>query len=149
MRNVFVFFTFLFCILNNANSQGIEWVQNLSWGQILAKAKKENKAIFMDCFATWCQPCHRMDKEVYQDAGVGEVFNNNFIAVKVQMDKTDLDNDDVKKWYNDASIIQRNYSVSAFPTFLFFDPNGKPIHRAVGYKNSADFVSLAKDALNP
>lgn len=129
--------------------KGIKWVQGLSWRLIMEKAKAERKYIFLDCFATWCGPCHAMDKDVYPDEKVGEAINERFIAVKVQMDKTAYDNDTIKIWYRDASAIEKNYAINAFPTFLFFSPDGQPLHRAVGYRKPTEFVTLVADALNP
>jgi thioredoxin-related protein len=148
---------FLLMAQNNASTQsilegnenGIQWVTGLTWEQVKEKAKKENKSIFLDCFATWCAPCHEMDKNVYPDKKVGEAINEKFIAVKVQMDKTSYDNDTIKKWYMDANTIQKNYVVNSFPTFLFFSPQGQPLHRAAGYRSPTEFLALAEDALNP
>ncbi|MEP7377772.1 MAG: DUF255 domain-containing protein [Chitinophagaceae bacterium] len=132
-----------------AQEKGIKWIEGLTWSEVQKKAKEENKYIFVDCFATWCGPCHVMDKEVYPNEQVGQVINDKFISVKVQIDKTSYDNEGIKKWYNDAKVIESNYSVTAFPTFLFFYPDGKPMHRAVGYRNFESFISLSKDALDP
>jgi hypothetical protein len=126
-----------------SSGKGIQWLQGLSWPQILEKAKTERKLIFLD------GPCRAIEKDVYSDEQVGEAINEHFISVKVQMDKTAYDNDTVKKWYSDASTIQTNYAVNAFPTFLFFSPDGQPLHRAVGYRSPTEFLSLASDALNP
>src|SRR5437016_7533889 len=72
----------------NDDSKGVQFEKNLNWQQVLAKAKAENKYIFLDCFATWCGPCKLMDKNVYPNDTVGNYFNQNFISVKVQMDET-------------------------------------------------------------
>jgi thiol:disulfide interchange protein len=41
-------------------TKGIQFVHNLSWQEILQKARAENKYVFVDCYATWCGPC-KMD----------------------------------------------------------------------------------------
>lgn len=128
--------------------KGIHFEQALNWEQIKAKARRENKNIFMDCYATWCGPCKLMDNQVYPSEIVGDFMNEKYISVKVQMDKTSYDNDHIKNWYLDAVTIQTNYSIATFPTFLFFNPDGKPMHKAVGYKDPNQFISLAKDALD-
>ncbi len=46
-------------------NKGIQFLKDLSWEQILAKAAKENKFVFVDCYATWCVPCKTMDNNVY------------------------------------------------------------------------------------
>jgi thioredoxin-related protein len=133
----------------NAQNTGIHFEKDLSWSDIKLKAKSEHKYIFLDCFATWCGPCKNMDKSVYPQAGVGQFFNDSFVSVKVQMDTTDHDDQTTKNWYLAAHNIAKDYEVSAFPTFLFFSPEGQLVHRAFGYVDEDHFISFGKNALNP
>ncbi len=131
----------------NPTSTGIEWAEDLTWEQIKSKAKAENKFIFVDAYATWCLPCKKMDKEVYPDNKVGEIVNPKFISVKVQMDETSKDNEHVKAWYPVAQELQTLYQLEGYPSFLFFNPDGKLAHRSTGLHTSDDFIALVKDAL--
>jgi thioredoxin-related protein len=149
MKFAIVIVSVFFPMFLNAQEKGVLWSNESSWAGILKKAKNEGKYIFVDCYTTWCMPCHRMDKEVYPNEEVGEAINSKFICVKVQFDRTDLDNELIKNWYSESSRLQRLYTITAFPTFLFFDSTGTPLHKAIGYKNLKDFISLTKDALNP
>src|SRR5688572_597879 len=119
MKHHFFFTLFLFSCLflsaqqsglnlstnKQAEEKGIQWVNDLNWQQVVAKAKSENKFIFVDCYATWCGPCKLMDKDVYPQKVVGDFANSRFISVKVQMDKTDKDVVKVREWYNDAATL--------------------------------------------
>jgi len=136
-------------ISNHLFAQGIRFEQNMNLEQIEAKAKAEHKYIFVDCYATWCGPCKKMDQETYNRREVGEIYNKQFISVKVQMDRTLADNQKVKSWYGDAADIENGLGVNVYPTFLFLDANGKPVHKATGFRDSKEFVQLAADALNP
>lgn len=127
---------------------GLQWTTGLSWEQVKAKAKVENKYIFIDCIATWCAPCKYMDKEVYTEHTLGDYMNDKFISIKVQMDTTKQDGDEIRKWYNDAKDIRQRYDVSGFPTFLFFDPNGDIVHKEMGGKAVGEFITVAVNALN-
>ncbi|MDR3715799.1 MAG: DUF255 domain-containing protein [Puia sp.] len=129
------------------NDKGIRFEKGLTWHQIQDKAKAENKFIFMDCFATWCAPCKYMDKSVYTDDSIGNFINERFISVKVQLDSSAHDDDDIRKWYGDAHQIKENYFVSAMPTFLFFTPDGKMMFKEMGAKNVQDFRSMAALAM--
>lgn len=129
--------------------KGIRFVSDMSWKEIQAKAKAEKKMIFLDCYTTWCGPCKIMDKQVYPLEDVGVFFNRNFICVKVQMDKTKSDNEQVKSWYKDAKFIEKNYSISAFPTYLFLSSDAQPLHRAVGAYQPNKFLEMASNALDP
>lgn len=128
--------------------KGIEWATGLSWEQVKEKAKKENKYIFVDCFATWCKPCKKMDNEIYPNDTVGDFSNASFLSVRMQFDTTKKDNEDVKKWYSTAAFIRNEYKVNAFPTFLFFTPAGQIIHRDLGGKDVQQFIQIIKNALD-
>lgn len=128
---------------------GIIWSKGLNWKEIKAQAKNENKYIFIDAFATWCGPCKAMDMNVYVNPRVGEVMNNKFISVKVQMDSTGKDNEEVQKWYKDARMLMAAYKVDGFPTLLFFTPEGRIIAKSVGYRDTTAFVELADFASDP
>ena len=119
------------------------------WSEILAKAKKENKMIFMDAYTTWCGPCKMMAKNIFPLPEAGEFFNANYINVKVQLDTTKTDNEYVQSWYKDAHMIMMNYNVRVYPTYLFISPDGKLLHRAVGSSDVTAFIAKGKDALDP
>ena len=136
-------------VMSQGQPVGIQFVHGLSWKEIQAKARTENKYIFVDCFATWCGPCKQMDKEIYTQDTVGNYFNNKFISIKLQMDSSKEDKEDIKNWYADARAMMQRYKITAFPTFLFFSRDGELVHLAVGYKEISDFLSLGSDAFNP
>lgn len=129
--------------------KGIQFEHGLSWKEIQAKAKAEKKYIFMDAFTTWCGPCRYMSANIFPQEKIGSYFNEHFINVAAQLDTTKNDNDEVKKWYADAHNIMVDNKVMVFPTYLFFDPNGKIVHRAVGSSEADKFLAKAKDAINP
>jgi thioredoxin-related protein len=132
-----------------AEGPGIIWVDNLNWQQVRKKAKKENKYIFVDCYATWCKPCKQMDKDVYVNDSVGDLLNAKFISVKVQMDSTKGDNEFTRSWYKTAKEMETAYRVAEYPTFLFFSPEGEVVYKDFGYKLPSTFMQVAQDALNP
>lgn len=128
--------------------RGIIFEQGLSWQQVKDKAKKENKFIFMDCVTTWCVPCKEMARQVFPDPNVGEFMNSHFINIKVQMDRKADDPQNVKDWYADAEELAKIYDVVAYPTLLYFSPEGELVHRIVGGKDVAGFLAGSADALD-
>jgi thioredoxin-related protein len=131
------------------DSKGIKWTTAASWEQVRQIAKEENKYLFLDAYATWCGPCKAMDKSVYVNDTVGDFFNDKFVSVKVQMDKTKKYQDITKSWYNDVEAIKRQFHIEAFPSFVFLNPDGQIVHLEIGYKNVSDFIVMAKNALLP
>jgi len=130
-------------------AQGVRFESNPDWDAIVQQAKSEHKYIFVDCYATWCGPCKMMDNQVYPVAAVGGVYNREFICLRVQMDQMKNDNESIRKQYGLAQMLEQSYHVDAYPTFLFFDENGKPVHKAMGVKESKKFIRLAADAHDP
>jgi thiol-disulfide isomerase/thioredoxin len=127
----------------------IHFEQSLNWQQMKEKARKEHKYIFVDCYATWCGPCKKMDQEVYPDTALGKFINPLFVSVKVQTDTSKNDNEQVKVWYADAHQISSEYQVNTLPTFLFFSPNGELLRKASSARPTLDFLKLALNATNP
>jgi thioredoxin-related protein len=136
-------------VMAQTAEKGMKFEHDLTWKAILAKAKKENKFIFIDAFTTWCGPCKVMAKNIFPLESVGDFYNANFINVKVQLDTTRNDNAEVVRWYSDAHNIMVNYNVQVFPTYLFISPDGKLLHRAVGASDAAAFIAKGQHALDP
>jgi thioredoxin-related protein len=120
-----------------AGDTGIHFEHNLSWVAVQAKAKKEHKYIFMDCYTTWCGPCRYMSTTIFPKEETGNYFNDKFVSVAVQLDTTSKDAEAVKAWYRDGHDIAAKYHVRAYPTYLIFAPDGKIIHRLVGSRLDA------------
>lgn len=129
-------------------SEGIHFEHTLSWAQVKAKAKAEHKYIFMDCYATWCAPCVKMIKELFPKKELGDFFNDKFICVKLQLDKTGKDDDYVKSWYKDAEMIQATYIPPSMPTFFYFSPEGELVHQVPGAEDAAGLIAKSAAALD-
>jgi len=144
---------FLIIIANGitvfAQDSGIQFSRDSSWRQVLEKAKAEHRYIFVDCYASWCGPCMEMATDIYPLKEIGDIYNKDFISVKLQMDKTNHDSEETKSWYDTADDLGGTYFINAYPTFLFFDPDGNPVHKVTGALNAEQFIALAKDAQNP
>lgn len=149
MMKKLLLLTFLLPLAAMAQGQGIRFEHGLSWKEVKAKAKKEGKFIFVDCFTTWCGPCKKMSSEVFTEPAIGEFFSEKFISVKVQMDKTSKDDEALKSWYDDAAVIEKEYGVRAYPTFLYFSPGGKLVHTEEGSMSAASFLDASARALKP
>ena len=128
---------------------GIQFESTLSWKEVLAKAKSQNKYIFIDCYTTWCGPCKWMEKNIYPQKEVGDFINSHFISVAVQMDKTPKDSETARNWYSEAEKIAKEYKVNAYPTYLFFSADGHILHRFIGVtKEVKDFIAKTSEALD-
>jgi thioredoxin-related protein len=133
-----------------AQDAGIHFESGLSWKEILGRAKAENKYIFVDCHTTWCGPCKWMEKNIYPETEVAEYYNEHFINVALQMDRTEDDPQSVRNWYADGDTIAERYNVKIYPTYLFFTPSGQIIHRFSGsVNNKLEFIIKGTEAFDP
>lgn len=108
-----------------------------SFAKTLEQAKKENKLIFLDAFASWCGPCKLLDKNVFPKKEVGDYFNANFLNLHIDMEK------------GEGIEIAKKYSIYSYPTLLFIDGDGKVVYKAAGYMSPQELISIAKEAVNP
>ena len=130
--------------------EGIKFEQNSDWTALKARAKAEHKYIFLDGYTTWCVPCKEMAANIFPQPKVADFFNQNFINVAVQFDVTEGDNAATKAWYEDARKISSEFDIAAFPTYLFFNPNGDLVYKVIGASKDADeFLGKARASLNP
>ncbi len=107
------------------------------WADIREKARIENKHIVVDAYTTWCGPCKWMAANTFTDKAVGEFFNANFVAYKLDMEK------------GEGINFAKTYGIRAFPTIVYFDPSGEIVHKTIGATGSEVFIKQGKDALNP
>ena len=119
-----------------AAQEGIHFASG-SWQEILDRARAEDKIVFVDAFTTWCSPYKMMSSTVFTEAAVGNLYNEHFINVKMDMEQ------------GEGRRLAERYQVDAFPSLLFVDGRGKVVHRAVGFHNIPEFIELGRTALDP
>lgn len=127
----------LLLVTLSVNAAEIKFLENPTWTSVLEKAKKENKIIFLDAYATWCGPCKQMDAETYTNQAVADFYNANFVNVKYDMEK------------GEGAMLADRYYVSAYPNLVFINPDGVMLHKGIGFIAANEFLTLAKTAKNP
>lgn len=125
----------LWCYLLPA--QGIDFVHDKSFQQILDLAKAQNKVIFMDCYTAWCGPCKRLAANVFPDPEVGNFFNATFINTKFDMEK------------EEGPSIANRYGIHAYPTLLWLDGDGNVVHKIVGGLDVQGLIQNGRKAVDP
>ncbi|AUB55753.1 hypothetical protein BK008_02275 [Methanobacterium sp. MZ-A1] len=108
-----------------SNTSSIQWGNDLN--QAMEEAKKSNKTIFIDFYADWCSYCGEMDEETFTDPQVKEKLTQNYVLLKVDVDKNP-----------DLSSKYRAYSL---PTIVIVDSSGNEIKRIIGYQTPEQLLS--------
>src|SRR5450432_21800 len=150
MKNlIFSLLVVLFCSAGFAQTGGMQFVNNVSWKAVLEKAKKEHKYIFVDCATTWCGPCKYMSKNIFPMDSVGNFYNAEFISTAFQLDTTNHDDTEIMARYSDAHFIATHFKIIAYPTYLYFNPDGELVTREGGSSDAQEFITKGRNALDP
>ncbi|POY36770.1 hypothetical protein C3K47_10460 [Solitalea longa] len=120
----------------NAQDRSINFEHDATWAQIKAKAVKEKKIIFMDCYTSWCGPCKKLAKEVFTYNEVADYFNTHFINAKFDMEK------------GEGPDLAKQYGVKAYPTLIFIDAEGKLISKREGALEISALLDFAKKSVS-
>jgi len=93
------------------------------WGaEALAKAKAENKPIFLSIGYAACHWCHVMERESFENDAIAALLNASFVAIKVDREeRPDLD-----EIYMTA--VQSMTGQGGWPLNVFLTPEGKPFY---------------------
>lgn len=100
--------------------------------QASAKAKAENKLIFLDCYTQWCGPCKKMSKEVFPLEKVGAYMNPKFVNLQIDMESA----------Y--GAPLAKKLQIQAYPTFVIFNADAQEISRFLGYQAADEFIKVVE-----
>ena len=108
------------------------------WGEAaLAKARAEDKPIFLSIGYSSCHWCHVMEHEVFEHIDVAEYMNEHFVCIKVDREeRPDLDS-----VYMEA--VQMITGRGGWPMSVFLTPDLKPFHGGT-YFPKEQFMALVK-----
>lgn len=101
--------------------------------QASAKAKAENKLIFLDCFTSWCGPCKKMARDVFPQEQVGAFMNPRYVNLKIDMESA----------Y--GAPLAKKLQIQAYPTFVIFNADAQEIGRFVGGCAAEDFIKNVEE----
>ncbi|MGV3774735.1 MAG: thioredoxin domain-containing protein [Verrucomicrobiales bacterium] len=96
----------------------VDW---LPWGEeAFAKARAENKPIFLSIGYSTCHWCHVMERESFENEAVGAFLNQHFVSIKVDREERP----DVDKIYMTAA--QAMNEGGGWPLNVFLTPHLVP-----------------------
>src|SRR5215204_2614942 len=103
--------------LQSAAHQPIHWYP---WSaEAFSSAAAGDKPVLLDIGAVWCHWCHVMDGESYEDSGLAQYLNQNFVCIKVDRDERP----DVDARYQRA--VQTLTQQGGWPLTAFLTPKGE------------------------
>lgn len=116
----------------------VKW---LGFNDGLAKARTEDKPIFVEFYTDWCPYCRKFQKETITDRNVARVLAENFVYVRFNAEDT---RNRVKydgKSYSNVELAQA-FGVTSYPTLVFLDSKSKPITMLSGFVPANQFATV-------
>jgi uncharacterized protein YyaL (SSP411 family) len=106
-------------LLQHANNP-VDWYP---WGaEALARARDEDKPIFLSIGYAACHWCHVMERESFENEATAADLNRDFVAIKVDREeRPDLD-----QVY--MAAVQAMTGGGGWPMSVFLTPDGKPFY---------------------
>jgi uncharacterized protein YyaL (SSP411 family) len=100
----------------------VDWHE---WGEeAFVRAKNENKPVFLSIGYATCHWCHVMERESFEDFGVADVLNRNFVSIKVDREeRPDIDD----QYMTVAHLMNGG---GGWPLNAFLTPDKKPFYVA-------------------
>lgn len=114
--------------------QGITFEKG-SFEEALAKAKQEDKLLFVDGYAIWCAPCKKMAKTVFMEAEVGDYFDEHLIAITLDIER------------GNGPELKKKYGIKGLPGYVFVDGNDEVVYRFDSAMPTEEFLEEVKRAV--
>ncbi|MGE3313116.1 MAG: thioredoxin domain-containing protein, partial [Limisphaerales bacterium] len=93
------------------------------WGtEAFARAKAENKPIFLSIGYSTCHWCHVMERESFESEETAKVLNRHFVSIKVDREERP----DVDKIY--MTYVQARTGGGGWPLNVFLTPDLQPFY---------------------
>jgi len=105
----------------------IAWRRRLEAAK--ASAAKQGVCTLIYFRADWCKPCRFMEKGAFVIPAVAQFMNRHFIPVEV---------DDSAG----RGEIAQAYKIRVYPSVLFLDPGGEPLHLVLGPREPERFYRI-------
>jgi len=107
-----------------------------TFDELLAKAKAENKLVFIDGYTSWCGPCKMLAKQTFPQKEVGAYMNPRFVSAQIDMER------------GEGPELAKHFNVSAYPTMLILRPDGTLVDKIVGFLAPLPFLNKVKSIID-
>ncbi len=98
----------------------VDWY---AWGpEAFAKARQENRPIFLSIGYSTCHWCHVMERESFENEGIAAIMNRYFVSIKVDREERP----DVDRIY--MAFVQATTGSGGWPMSVWLTPELRPFY---------------------
>ncbi len=112
-----------------------------------AAAVKNKKDLLLEFTGSdWCPPCKILKAEVFDKDEFKKAAPQAFVLVKLDYPRDKTHQTEAEIAQNDE--LQKRYAISAFPTVILTDAQGRPYAKTAGYggQTAKEYVKLMMDS---
>ena len=113
----------------------------LAFDDGLAKARTENKPIFVEFYAEWCIFCKKFQKETIEDQKVAKMLAEKFVYVRLNAESLESRVRYRGKSLSNVELAQA-FGINSYPSLVFLDSKGKPITMLSGFLPPHQFMPV-------
>jgi len=113
----------------------------LAFDDGLAKARTENKPIFVEFYAEWCIFCKKFQQETIKDHKVARMLSENFVYVRLNAENSENRASYKGKSLSNVEMTQA-FGINAYPSLVFLDSKGQPITMLSGFVPPHQFMPV-------
>lgn len=136
MKRLFLGFIFFAATCIHVDAQ-VKFRTFSSIEMLLQIAQQEQKPILVDGYTDWCYWCKVLDRKVFADTSIGNVINQKFIPIKLNMETDSL-----------GLLLARKYSVNGYPNLLILTQHGNLVKQHFGYIEPDIYLVQIQHMLN-
>lgn len=113
----------------------LDWVYDETEG--LEMAKREDKLIMLDFYASWCAACKELDHKTYADPAVAAKLAN-YVNIKLDFTRSS----------EITEALTEKYQIPGLPVVIFMDAEGRVLKRFTGFVGPEEMLSILNDIEN-
>lgn len=115
-----------------------------SFDEAMAKAREQNKTLFVYFGRYGCGYCEKTNKEAFSDDQVRSIYTDNYVLAYVDSESGKRLQLPSGERITEHEVGTR-YNAFVTPVFTFMTPQGKPLKRLVGVQRIEDLLNAHEE----
>ena len=113
----------------------LNWVYDETEG--LEIAKREDKLVMLDFYASWCAACKELDHKTYADPAVAAKLDN-YVNIKLDFTRSS----------ETTEALTEKYQIPGLPVVIFMNAEGTVLKRFTGFVEPEKMLSVLNEIEN-
>ncbi len=99
------------------------------------QAIDEDKLLFIDFYTSWCGPCKKLDKLIFQNDSIQSILGKHFVLLKYNAE------------IDSVFHLSKKHHIRSYPTAIVLNQKERIVNRKYGFKGDT-FDALLESVLN-